>query len=293
MALGLRGRLAITVRAGSDARVRVDHVSQRFENRAAAQSIDVLHDVTLDVAAGEFLSVVGPSGCGKTTLLRIVAGLIAPTSGVVYCDADRVLGPSKRMAMVFQSDNLMPWRRVRENVSLGPELRGETKGAYAPRVDQLIELVGLAGFGEYFPHQLSGGMRQRVNLARALAVEPEVLLMDEPFASLDAQTREIMQDELLRIWRETGKSVVFITHQIDEALFLADRLVIMSARPGRVQEIIPVGIDRPRTLDVKRSPRFTEAADHVWHAIEQQVRASIRLEQSAHGSSPVAEIGRE
>jgi NitT/TauT family transport system ATP-binding protein len=274
-------------------KVQAQHIYQQFENRLTRETIDVLQDVSVSVRPGEFLSIVGPSGCGKTTLLRIIAGLLPATEGTILCEGEPVSGPSPRMAMVFQSDNLMPWQKVRGNVSLGPELRGESRRSYGPRVDELIDLVGLAGFGDYFPHQLSGGMRQRVNLARALAVAPEVLLMDEPFASLDAQTREIMQDELLRIWRTTGNTVIFITHQIDEGLFLADRLMIMSARPGQVQEIIAVDIERPRSLDVKRDPRFIQLVDHVWHGIEQQVRASIRLEQRGDHGGMAPEIGRE
>ena len=277
----------------SPIKVEARNIYQQFANRLTRETIDVLHDVSLTVRPGEFLSIVGPSGCGKTTLLRIIAGLLPATEGTVLCDGEPVSGPSPRMAMVFQSDNLMPWRKVRDNVALGPELRGESPRSYGARGDELIDLVGLAGFGAYFPHQLSGGMRQRVNLARALAVAPEVLLMDEPFASLDAQTREIMQDELLRIWRTTGNTVIFITHQIDEALFLADRLMIMSARPGRVQEIIGVDVARPRSLDVKRDPRFIQLVDHVWHGIEQEVRLSIRLEQRSDGGRAAQEIGRE
>ncbi len=276
------------------AKVQAIDLSKQFEHKVTRQSIVALEDVALSVTAGEFLSIVGPSGCGKTTLLRIFAGLLPPTSGSVLYDGVAVTGPSRKMGFVFQADNLMPWRKVRDNIGLGPELQGEPKREYAPRVEALLELVGLSGFGDYYPHQLSGGMRQRVNLARALAIEPDVLLMDEPFAALDAQTREIMQDELLRIWRETHNTVIFITHQIDEALFLADRLMIMSARPGRVQEILPVDIDRPRALEIKRDPRFTRLADHVWHGIERQVRASIRDEQEAtRRSRPQEDIGRE
>jgi len=262
-------------------KVQATGVYKQFENKRQGVAIDVLENVSVSVSSGEFLSIVGPSGCGKTTLLRIFAGLIPASSGSVLYDGAAVTGPSSKMGFVFQSDNLMPWRTVRDNVALGPELRGERRRHYVPRTEALLDLVGLSGFGDYFPHQLSGGMRQRVNLARALAVEPEVLLMDEPFASLDAQTREIMQDELLRVWRETRNTVIFITHQIDEAIFLADRVMIMRARPGSVQEILPVEIERPRTLEVKRDPRFVRLADHVWHSIERQVRASIAEEQHA------------
>jgi NitT/TauT family transport system ATP-binding protein len=218
--------IASATHATSDAaKMQANHLYKRFENRATGETIDVLRDISLSVAPGEFLSIVGPSGCGKTTLLRIFGGLIAASDGKVLHDGRPITGPSPSVGFVFQSDNLMPWRTVWDNIGLGPELRGERKKSYEPRIQQLLELVGLTGFARYYPHQLSGGMRQRVNLARALAIEPDVLLMDEPFAALDAQTREIMQDELLRIWRSTRNTVVFITHQIDEALFLADRLL--------------------------------------------------------------------
>jgi NitT/TauT family transport system ATP-binding protein len=277
------------------AKMQADHVYKQFDNPITGQSIEVLEDVSLAVKRGEFLTIVGPSGCGKTTLLRIFAGLIPLSEGHVLHDGTPVHGPSPSVGFVFQSDNLMPWRTVWDNIGLGPELRGESKRAYGPRIEQLLDLVGLSGFERYYPHQLSGGMRQRINLARALAIGPDVLLMDEPFAALDAQTREIMQDELLRIWRGTGNTVIFITHQIDEALFLADRLVILAARPGRVQEVLEVDIPRPRSLAVKRSPHFVELADHVWHGIERQVRASVRAEQLAAGAARRVggEIGRE
>ncbi len=268
-------------RVRTEPKVQAKELCRGFENRLTGGSIEVLDNINLSVTPGEFLTIVGPSGCGKTTLLRIFAGLLPPNSGSVLYDGAIVTGPSRKMGFVFQADNLMPWRNVTDNIALGPELRGESKRDYMPRIEMLLELVGLAGFDGYYPHQLSGGMRQRVNLARALAVEPDVLLMDEPFASLDAQTREIMQDELLRIWQATGNTVIFITHQIDEAIFLADRVMIMSARPGRVQEMLEVDIERPRALDVKRDERFTRLADHVWQNIERQVRASIREEQMA------------
>jgi NitT/TauT family transport system ATP-binding protein len=275
-------------------RMEVRGLGKRFDNPITDESIEVLVDVNLAIGKGEFLTIVGPSGCGKTTLLRILAGLMPATDGQVLNNGRPVTGPLPTVGFVFQSDNLMPWRNVYDNIGFGPELRGERAKTYGPRIEYLLELVGLAGFGKYYPHQLSGGMRQRVNLARALAIEPDVLLMDEPFASLDAQTREIMQDELLRIWRNTGNTVVLVTHQIDEALFLADRLLILAARPGRVQEVIKVDIPRPRTLDVKRTARFTELADHVWQGIERQVRASIREEQIAGSNVRLkADIAKE
>ena len=277
------------------AKMQADHLCKQFDNPITGQSIEVLQDVSLAVKPGEFVTIVGPSGCGKTTLLRIFAGLIPLSDGEVLHDGKPVNGPSPSIGFVFQSDNLMPWRTVWDNIGLGPELRGQSKETYGPRIERLLDLVGLSGFERYYPHQLSGGMRQRINLARALAIEPDVLLMDEPFASLDAQTREIMQDELLHIWRGTGNTVIFITHQIDEALFLADRLVILAARPGRVQEVLEVDIPRPRSLEVKRSAHFVELADHVWHGIERQVRASIREERLATGGGRRigGEIGKE
>jgi NitT/TauT family transport system ATP-binding protein len=289
----VEGTLRVVAEAG--VKMQADHLYKHFDNPVTGQSIQVLEDVSLAVKRGEFLTIVGPSGCGKTTLLRIFAGLIPLSEGDVLHDGKPVNGPSPSVGFVFQSDNLMPWRTVWDNIGLGPELRGESKRTYGPRIEQLLELVGLSGFERYYPHQLSGGMRQRINLARALAIQPDVLLMDEPFAALDAQTREIMQDELLHIWRGTGNTVIFITHQIDEALFLADRLVILAARPGRVQEVLEVDIPRPRSLAVKRSARFVELADHVWHGIERQVRASIRAERLAPGAArrTGAEIGKE
>jgi NitT/TauT family transport system ATP-binding protein len=295
MAQAQAGIASTALATDAAAKMQANHLYKRFENRATGETIDVLRDISLVVAPGEFLSIVGPSGCGKTTLLRIFGGLIAATDGEVLHDGRPITGPSPSVGFVFQSDNLMPWRTVWDNIGLGPELRGERKKSYEPRIQQLLELVGLTGFARYYPHQLSGGMRQRVNLARALAIEPDVLLMDEPYASLDAQTREIMQDELLRIWRSTRNTVVFITHQIDEALFLADRLLILAARPGHVQEVLNIDIPRPRSLAVKRSASFAELADHVWHGIERQVRASIKEEQLGSGTArrSGADLARE
>ncbi len=273
-----------TASAGGAVKLQASRVGMRFKSEQTGASVEALRDIDLRVRAGEFLTIVGPSGCGKTTFLRVLAGLIKPTEGSVSLDGAAIDGPNPSVGFVFQSDNLMPWRNIRDNVGFGPEVRGEPARSWKPRVNDLLDLVGLTGFADSYPHQLSGGMRQRVNLARALAIEPEVLLMDEPFGALDAQTREIMQDELLRIWRETGNTVVFITHQIDEAIFLADRVLILAARPGRVQEILDINIPRPRSLEVKRTPEFGALVDHVWRGIERQVRASIRDEQRARPS---------
>src|SRR5205085_707989 len=218
--------------------------------------MEALRDVSLEVKSGTFVSIVGASGCGKTTLLRIVDGLVPPTRGQIYIDGRPVAEPGPDRAFVFQQDALFPWRTVLDNVVFGLEVQGRNKREARERADGLIRLVGLAGFEHHFPHELSGGMRQRANLARALTVDPEVLLMDEPFAALDAQTREIMQQELLRIWNADRKTVIFITHQIDEAIFLADRVIVFTVRPGRVKTVIPVPFPRPRRLDIKRTPEF-------------------------------------
>ena len=193
------------------------------------------------------------SGCGKTTLLRIVAGLEAASAGAVLLDGRAVRGPGGDRGFVFQSDNLLPWRSVFDNAMIGPEVAGRAGPAEKSRTRDLLKLVGLEGFENYFPRQLSGGMRQRVNLARALAIDPQILLMDEPFSALDAQTREIMQTELMRIWEKGRKTVLFVTHQIDEAVFLSDRVLVLARRPGRVQETVAITLPRPRTLAVKRT----------------------------------------
>ena len=242
------------------------------------RDIEVLRDVSFSVGDGEFVSVVGASGCGKTTLLRLLDGLIAPSAGTIYLDGTVMDGPGFGRALVFQNDRLLPWRNVLSNVSFGPEIQGRKGKAERERAARLVGLVGLAGFEKHYPHELSGGMRQRVNLARALNAEPEVLLLDEPFASLDAQTREIMQAELLRITRETRKTAIFVTHQIDEAVYLSDLVLVFTVRPGRLKEEVRIDLPRPRQLAVKRTPEFVAYTDRIWRLIEQEVRESIGLE---------------
>jgi NitT/TauT family transport system ATP-binding protein len=237
--------------------------------------LDVLQGIDLAVARGEFIALVGPSGCGKTTFLRIVAALEPATSGEVLLDGRAVRKPGGDRGFVFQSDNLLPWRTVLANALIGPELAGQAGAGERRRTLDLLKLVGLEGFEDYYPRQLSGGMRQRVNLARALAINPEVLLMDEPFSALDAQTREIMQTELLRIWDEGRKTVLFVTHQIDEAVFLADRVVVFGRRPGRIRETVEVQLPRPRALALKRTQDFVAYVDRIWRLIEDDVRTSV------------------
>jgi len=229
-----------------------------------------LSDVSVDVADGEFVAIVGPSGCGKTTLLNIVAGLLRFDAGGVAIDGRPIDGPGVDRAVVFQHASLLPWRTIAGNVRYGMELQKRFDAAtIRRRVDQFIQLVGLAGFEKHYPSELSGGMQQRVNLARALAADPKVLLMDEPFAALDAQTREYMQAELLKIWADTGKTVVFITHQINEAVYLADRVIVMSPRPGRIKGAFRITFPRPRPLALKRDRRFLEIEDAIWTLVEE------------------------
>ena len=234
-----------------------------------------LHDINLAIERGEFIAVVGPSGCGKTTFLRIVAGLEPASSGKVELDGRPVTRPGGDRGFVFQTDNLLPWRTVFANAIIGREVAGRVGPAERRRTLELLKLVGLEGFENYHPRQLSGGMRQRVNLARALAIDPQVLLMDEPFSSLDAQTREIMQTELMRIWEAGRKTVLFVTHQIDEAVFLADRVLVFARRPGRLRESVAIELARPRALAIKRTAEFVRYVDHIWRLIEDDVRASV------------------
>jgi NitT/TauT family transport system ATP-binding protein len=238
------------------------------------QPLCVLSNISLQVHASEFVSIVGASGCGKTTFLRILDGLIAPSAGEVLIDGRKVSSPGPDRGFVFQKDSLWPWRNTMGNILFGLQIARRPRAEARAVAQRLIELVGLKGFESHYPHQLSGGMRQRVNLARALAIDPEVMLMDEPFASLDAQTREVMQLELIRIWSGQRKTVVFVTHQIDEAGFLSDRVVVLAARPGRVKDIVPIDRPRPRRFAVKRTHEFVAYVDKIWSLLEEEVFGS-------------------
>ena len=257
----------------SPAGVTVEHLDMEFVARGRRQK--VLEDIDLQIAPGEFFVIVGPSGCGKTTFLRILQGLAKPTGGHASIGGRVVTGPGIDRGFVFQADALLPWRTVLGNALIGLEVNGTRAAEARSRTQGLLRLVGLGGFEAYYPRQLSGGMRQRVNLARALAVDPEVLLMDEPFSALDAQTREIMQTELTRIWEQGRKTVLFVTHQIDEAVFLSDRVLVFARRPGRLREIVNVALPRPRALGLKRTPDFVRYVDHIWSLIEEDVRQSV------------------
>ena len=267
---------------GAAAKLRVEGIHKDFVS-SVGEVTPVLREISFAAHPGEFLAIVGPSGCGKTTLLRILDGLLDADGGAILLDGHAVRDPGPDRGFVFQADSLLPWRNVADNIGFGLEIQRRDRTASRRTVEGLVRLVGLAGFERHYPHQLSGGMRQRVNLARALAINPEVLLMDEPFASLDAQTRELMQAELLRIWSEERKTVIFITHQIDEAVYLADRVLVFSGRPSVVKAAVPVDLPRPRPLAVKRQPALLERVDAIWRLIEEEVRSAMGLEGAGAG----------
>ncbi len=250
------------------ARVVARDVGRRFETPNGP--VDACRDITLDVPAGSFCVIVGPSGCGKSTLLRLVAGLDRPTAGTL--EVRREDGRQPTNAMVFQGRSLFPWLNLRQNVAYGLRLRNVPRRERLARADELLAMVGLAKFTKAWPHQISEGMRQRVNIARALAVDPDLLLMDEPFGALDEQTRFLLQEELLRIWETTGKTVIFVTHSIDEAIILGDQIVVMSAQPGTVRSVLDVPFGRPRSLtEVRSDPAFAELFNTTWGMLRHEV----------------------
>jgi NitT/TauT family transport system ATP-binding protein len=255
-------------------KLQIDHVSKQYRMDREAREVPALVDVSLSVVDGEFMAIVGPSGCGKTSLMSIVAGLLPFDAGTVSIDGKPIQGPGVDRAVVFQHASLLPWRTVSGNIRYGMELqRRFDKPTMKERAEYFTKLVGLAGFERHYPSELSGGMQQRTNLARALAADPVVLLMDEPFAALDAQTREFMQSELLKIWTQAKKTVLFITHQINEAVYLADRVAVLSSRPGRLKGLFTIPFGRPRTLALKRDPKFLEIEDQIWKLIEEEQTA--------------------
>ena len=240
-----------------------------------------LQDIDLDVAQREFVAILGPSGCGKSTLLNMVAGFDHPTRGSVKVEGEEIVEPSPRRCVVFQEPALFPWLTVMDNVVFGPKTRRQPAAEYRPRAAQIIEQVGLRGFEASYPAELSGGMRQRVGIARVLIMEPRVLLMDEPFGSLDAQTRSLMQELLLALWQRHQQTVLFITHDIEEALLLADRVCVMTARPGRIKKSIPVPMPRPRSIELTLSPEFNALRREVLDLIrEESVRAAMETERA-------------
>jgi NitT/TauT family transport system ATP-binding protein len=252
--------------------VSVEYTLIRKKTRLLA-----LHDFSLDIKDGEFLVIVGPSGCGKTTFLNVCAGEVEATKGSLNIFDKPVDGPGPDRSVVFQEYALLPWRTVRDNVKFGLEIQGVSDADSEDRVEHFINMVGLTGFGRSYPHELSGGMCQRVGLARALATEPQILLMDEPFAAIDAMSRELMQGELERILEQTGQTVVFITHSIDEAITVGDKIVVMTAVPGRMKDYVDVDLPRPRREEhIKLIPRYSEMREHIWDLLRDEARRTLK-----------------
>jgi NitT/TauT family transport system ATP-binding protein len=248
--------------------VEVRGVNKSFPRQRGGGELKVLNDVSFSQDAGTFICLVGPSGCGKSTLLRIIDGLIPPDSGEVLIGGERVREPSLDRGFVFQQFNLLPWRTVLGNVEFGLENKGVRKQERRRRALEVIKLVDLEGFETYYPSQLSGGMQQRVGLARAIAVEPAILLMDEPFGSVDDQTRMLLQNELLKIWEQAQKTVIFVTHDIEEALYLGDKIVVMRARPSRITRILEVPFGRPRTDEIRGTPEMGQLKQEIWEELK-------------------------
>ena len=266
---------ASTTSTGGGTRIEIDGLAKDFG------ALRVFQNVNLEIGERECVAIVGPSGCGKTTLLRCIDGLVEPSEGQVRISGTPVRKPPHGVAVVFQHFGLFPWKTVFQNVAYGMQMAGASKAEIADRVPRMIELVGLGGFEKAYPYQLSGGMQQRTGLARALAVEPDVLLMDEPFASIDAQTREILQFELLRIWETRPTSMVFVTHSIEEAVLMGDRVVVLRGRPSSITEVIDVRLPRPRSRETLASPRFAEVREHVWSELVQEAeRAERELQET-------------
>jgi NitT/TauT family transport system ATP-binding protein len=263
----------------------VAHQFGSFDNEK--RPLLVLRGVSMTIMNGTFVSFLGPSGCGKTTLLRIIDGLIKPAAGKVMIDGKAIQGPSADRSMVFQEFNLLPWRTALNNIEFGLEVQGVDRTTRTQKARTALKLVGLEGFESYFPHQLSGGMKQRVGLARALCTGPRCLLMDEPFGALDPQIRELMQLELMKLWEADRKTVVFVTHSVEEAIFLSDQIVVFSARPGRVLELIDIKLPRPRWTneeEVKGSAAFVNYRQHIWGILKRELALSASLGASKEAS---------
>jgi NitT/TauT family transport system ATP-binding protein len=261
-------------RTNAEHRIRVRGLGKSYG------ALEVFRDVDFEVGTREIVAIVGPSGCGKTTLLRCLDGLIRVDRGDIIIDQQLVTSPIPGVAMVFQHFGLFPWKTVHDNVAYGLRMGGVAKAEIARRVPAFINMVGLSGFEQAYPYQMSGGLQQRCGLARALAVEPNVLLMDEPFASVDAQTREILQFELLRIWESRPTTMVFVTHSIEEAVLMGDRVFVLKGRPSSICETIAIDLPRPRTRETLREPRFAALREHVWETLMSEAReAEFQLEK--------------
>jgi ABC-type nitrate/sulfonate/bicarbonate transport system ATPase subunit len=263
-------------------KLRIDNVALRFKSRTG-MPVTALDNISFEVEDKEFSVIVGPSGCGKTSLLRLVAGLIEPTEGSISLDNARISGPGKDRGMVFQSYTLFPWLTVQDNVEFGMRIAGVAAAQRRETARRFIAQVGLNGFERLYPKQLSGGMMQRVALARALANDPAVLLMDEPFGALDSQTRSLMQELLLDIWQSSHKTVLFITHDIDESILLGDRVYVMTARPGRIKEMVEIDLPRPRTVEMLTTDAFISIKRRIMHSIHEEAMRSVVTERQNIG----------
>ena len=259
-------------------KLQIDNVSRVFPGVRGSEPTRALEPVSLSVADNDFITILGPSGCGKSTLLRIVAGLDQPTTGSVLLEGEKVTRPGPDRGMVFQSYTLFPWLSVRDNVCFGLRERGVPRARQLEVADRFLAQVGLKGFENHFPAQLSGGMQQRTALARALANDPKILLLDEPFGALDHQTRELMQELLLGIWEQHRKTVLFVTHDIDEAIFMASRVVVMSARPGRIKCDIAIDLPHPRSYKVKTTPQFAAYKERLTEEIRVETIKTLQME---------------
>ena len=259
--------------------IEIDNVTKIYK-RPGAEDVIALEDISGEVVSGEFLSIVGPSGCGKSTLLRMISGLDTVDRGGVLVEGQRVAGPDPKRGFLFQEYALFPWKTVRENVEFGPKARGIDRATRAETATRYIDLVKLTGFEDKYPHELSGGMKQRCALARLLANDPKILLMDEPLAAIDAQTRKILQEDILRIWqaeKDAGRNrtIIWVTHSIDEAVFLSDRIMVMTARPATVSKIITVDLPRPRTIETEADPAFARQCRDLWTAMKDEAEQAI------------------
>ncbi len=274
--------------SGSAIKIRARDVRMDFaiaDERGRKQQIAALQDFNLDIREGEFFTLLGPSGCGKSTFLNVLAGLARKSGGSISIDGQPASGINREQGVVFQGYALFPWRTVLQNIEVGLEIRKIPKRERRETAEQFLHLVGLAGFGQRYPHELSGGMRQRVAIARSLAYSPSLLLMDEPFAALDAQTREILQSELLRIWEQHKTTIVFITHSLDEAIYLSDRIAVMTHRPGRIKSVLDIALPRPRPAGIRHAPAFVQLREQAWDVLRDEVAFA-----SGHRQQPLAPL---